>query len=490
MNRNKLKPIPAALFCLLMGGSGVTMAEALIQCPNDLSRNPVTHAVSPAGQEPDGVMNDSDVLAVAGTEANFPNLNGNVGDIDFNGDGILQTFENTKCMHLSGSEGFITMADGYAQFMFGFGELIDETTNLGIPQGQSLRAGIMNARMPSSKIVLEQGEEFFLTLTNAGFVQRPDLFDSHTIHYHGFPEVSGTYDGVPELSFSINPAASLTYYYNQTEPGTYMYHCHVEATEHMQMGMLGNLYVHALQDRTGVGGTIDLPDVATQSPRFGGTGPTGYVYNDGDGATAYDVEQPIQIHTFDPVFHDNSRNTQPLPFADMHDTYTMINGRGYPDTINPLALPAPSEENDGFGNPVFLNALYDAEGNKVRDEVQSQVESSLITATAGQKILLRISNLSVTGSRTLTILGLDMHVIGRGAKILRSNGETDLASPNIHDISYVTNTLDVGEGEGYDVLIDTAGVTSGTYYLYTSNLNFLSNNNEDFGGIMTTIVVN
>ena len=42
--------------------------------------------------------------------------------------------------------------------------------------------------------------------------------------------------------------ASITYYYNIVEPGTFMYHCHVEATEHMQMGMLGNLYVHPQQD--------------------------------------------------------------------------------------------------------------------------------------------------------------------------------------------------------------------------------------------------
>ena len=47
--------------------------------------------------------------------------------------------------------------------------------------------------------------------------------------------------------------ASLTYYYNLQDPGTYMYHCHVEATEHMQMGMLGNLYVRPAQNGTPLG---------------------------------------------------------------------------------------------------------------------------------------------------------------------------------------------------------------------------------------------
>jgi len=40
-----------------------------------------------------------------------------------------------------------------------------------------------------------------------------------------------------------------------------------------------------------------------------------------------------------------------------------------------------------------------------------------------------------------------------------------------------------------DVIVDTAGVTPGTYFLYTTNLNYLSNNDQDFGGMMTEIVV-
>jgi len=30
-------------------------------------------------------------------------------------------------------------------------------------------------------------------------------------------------------------------------------------------------------------------------------------------------------------------------------------------------------------------------------------------------------------------------------------------------------------------------VAAGTYYLYTTNLNYLSNNQQDFGGMMTEI---
>jgi FtsP/CotA-like multicopper oxidase with cupredoxin domain len=58
---------------------------------------------------------------------------------------------------------------------------------------------------------------------------------------------------VPDASISINMGATLTYFYNVVEPGTYMYHCHVEATEHMQMGMLGNLYVRPVQNKLPAG---------------------------------------------------------------------------------------------------------------------------------------------------------------------------------------------------------------------------------------------
>jgi len=39
------------------------------------------------------------------------------------------------------------------------------------------------------------------------------------------------------------------------------------------------------------------------------------------------------------------------------------------------------------------------------------------------------------------------------------------------------------------IIIDTAPVAPGTYLLYTTNLNFLSNDKQDFGGIMTEIVI-
>jgi FtsP/CotA-like multicopper oxidase with cupredoxin domain len=280
---------------------------------------------------------------------------------------------------------------------------------------------------------------------------RPDLFDPHTVHFHGYGNAATVFDGEPMASLSINMGNSLTYYYNINEPGTYMYHCHVEATEHMQMGMLGNLYVRPAQN----------------GQPFGGCATQLYAYNDEDGSTCYDVEAPIQIHSFDPKFHEADLTVQPLPFAAMKDTYPMLNGRGYPDTVNPGDLPAP----------------VDDQGTPLNNGLSPQKVNALITATTGQKILVRFSSLATTNYHSLqTTLGVPMRVVGKDARLLRGlNGE---------DLTYMTNVIILGGGESTDAIVDTTGVAPGTYFLYTTNLDHLSNEKEDFGGMMTEIVIN
>ncbi len=295
---------------------------------------------------------------------------------------------------------------------------------------------------------------------------RPDLFDPHTVHWHGFPQAASIFDGVPDSSISINMGATLTYYYNAKDAGTYMYHCHVEATEHMQMGMLGNLFVHPRQNKLAAGDSLYDYFVGVNAfagngnianADLGGTTPppapnttmhaadTTYAYNDGDGTTAYDVEYPIQIGSFDPDFHDASLNVQPLPFRGMKDRYFMLNGRGYPDTAAAGAL---SATDDPVG------------GSHV-----SQPVSSLITAAPTQKILLRISNLNITQFYTLGTAGLPMEVVGLDARLLR-----DGAGNNMY---YKTNSLTLGGGQSADVII-VAPDAPGTYFLYSQNLDRLS----------------
>jgi len=360
---------------------------------------------------------------------------------DTNGDAIPETLSpGVVCKHLAAGDGFSSMADGKVMYGFGFADVT------GVLPANAISTGLLAANFSAPTIELKEGDRFYLTLTNVGMVIRPDLFDPHTVHFHGFPNQAPVFDGMPEGSFGINMGSSVTYFYNVTEPGTYIYHCHMEATEHMQMGMLGQIYVRPAQDGTPIAGY------------------TRFVYNDGDGSTGYHKAYPIQLGSMDHNFHDASESVQPLPFADMKDTYAMFNGRGYPDTANPAPLPTPM-----------------VDGASVNNNNQSQKVSALITAIAGEKILLRLSNLNVTNYYTVTTLGLPMRVVGGGAHIARGPGGKDLY--------YDTSSVTLGGGEAMDVIVDTAGVTPGTYFLYTTNLNYLSNNDQDFGGMMTEIVV-
>jgi FtsP/CotA-like multicopper oxidase with cupredoxin domain len=352
---------------------------------------------------------------------------------------------NVKCMHLAAGDGFITMADGKPIYTFGFSDVT------GKQPAEVVNAGLAAANYPAPTIHLKEGQEFYLSLTNVGMILRPDLFDPHSVHFHGFPQAASVFDGVPESSATINMGSTFTYYYNIVDglAGTYMYHCHVEATEHIQMGMVGQLFIDPRQN--------ELPN---GTPLGGFVHHSGqrYAYNDGDGTTAFDVEYPIQLGSLDSNFHDQHISIQPLPFAAMDDNYPLLNGRGYPDTVNPGVISTDA----GFGN------------------LPSQPLHSRIAAHAGQKVLVRLSNLAVTRFYTLGST-IPMHVVGHNAKLLRG--------PDGKNLYYDTNSVTLGGGESVDVILNTAGVAPGTYLLYTTNLNYLSNGAEDFGGMMTEITV-
>ena len=368
---------------------------------------------------------------------------------DTTGDGISDD-PNVLCLHLSSGDGFAKMADGRDQYIFSFAEIPP-----GLPITDVVPEFTGRAMSPAPTIVVPQDDELYLSLTNVGMIMRPDLFDAHSVHWHGFVNAGSVFDGVPEVSPAAAMLATQPYYYKAAKEGTFFYHCHVEASEHMQMGMIGNLWVTPRQN--------DLPP-QTFSNGFNHLAGNEYLYNDEDGSTFYDVAYPIQLTTFDSAFHDASLFVQPLPFAAMEDNYFMINGRGYPDTIN---------SGDIVNN---ASAYYGT-------DYAAQTMDARIETTSGNKIALRISNVSTTDLITLTTtLGVPMRVVARGAELLRG--------PTGEDTSYEVSVLNIGGGQAYDVIIDTTDVDPGTYFLYTSNLQFLSNDAEERGGIMTEIVIN
>ena len=202
---------------------------------------------------------------------------------------------------------------------------------------------------------------------------------------------------------------------------------------------------------------------STSGPVRASTG--NYAYNDGDGSTYYDVEYPIQIHGFDPNFHFVGMTFNPEGFADMKDKYFLLNGRSYPDTVT--TGPLQTQSADGVNH-------------------FSQPLPAIINIPSGKKALLRISDLDVTEYQTLASLGIPMHVIGYNAKLLR-----DQAGNNM---DYYTNSITLAGGESLDVILDASDAikypTGSVFYLYTPNLDHLSNDAENFGGLMTEVRIN
>ncbi len=387
---------------------------------------------------------------------------------------------------------------------------------------QIMDVGVMNGNIPAPLAAFDEDDEFFLTLSNVGMIMRPDLFEQHTVHFHGYPNASSFYDGVPDASIAINIGASFTYYYLAPDAGTYFWHCHITPPEHLQMGMVGQLYVRPRQDRVPTGGIlstylgyqngIGLPanvvadgrtvcnpsadilcSATTPAVLTGATRPAAgtlcsgasvvsgvegttpeYVYNDGDASSCYDVTYPIQMHGFDPNFHFVGMTFNPEMFADMRDKYFLLNGRSYPDTV--AAGPQATVTSDGKMH-------------------YSQPLPAIINIPAGGKASLRLVNLSVAEYFTLQSLGVPMHEVGFNAKLLRDQDG--------NNTEFYTNSITLGGGESLDVILDASDdgcsaylgkgcaaklyPVGSTFYVYEPDLFRLSNDAENFGGMMTEV---
>jgi FtsP/CotA-like multicopper oxidase with cupredoxin domain len=151
----------------------------------------------------------------------------------------------------------------------------------------------------------------------------------------------------------------------------------------------------------------------------------------------------------------------PEGFGDMKDKYFLLNGRSYPDTVTPGALQ--TQTADGASH-------------------FSQPLPAIINIPAGGRALLRISDLDVSEYQTLASLGIPMHVIALNAKLLRDQEGNNMA--------YDTNSITLGGGESLDVILDATDPSyqpGQKFYLYTPNLDHLSNDAENFGGLMTEV---
>jgi FtsP/CotA-like multicopper oxidase with cupredoxin domain len=256
---------------------------------------------------------------------------------------------------------------------------------------------------PAPILGVPKDNDVYVTMTNLGFVVRPDLDDAHTVHWHGFRNPNAIFDGVPEVSIAVPPARSFTYFYlpRSPGPGSYPYHCHFEDTEHVQLGMDGVVFVN---------------------PKRGGTVSREHAYDHND--TRFDRQYTLLFNEVDTTPHDQLVNVQEFVWSDYDPNYWVINGRSYPDTV-----------------------LSDSEIVGTELEFRQPV-SSLIQALPGEKILLRFVNIGFQ-QQTMQLLGLRMHVVGLDAVSLIPLG-----------LDFETNTIYIGPGESRDVIITAPGEDS------------------------------
>jgi len=294
----------------------------------------------------------------------------------------------------------VKMRLGASHYIFGFVDITE------VPEDEifTYRG---KGELPSPLLEVYEGDEVELILTNLGLPQRPDLDDTHTIHWHGFANQIPLWDGVPEASMSVPVGRNFTYFYEPRDPGTYMYHCHFEPVEHIQMGMVGPVIVR--------------PDLEKQP----GYQEQKLAYNHPD--TAFDREYLVFLTDLDTRPHDLVANAQEFDWTDYRPDYWLLNGRSYPDTLKP--------DND--------------------TSLPLQPFSGLIEAHPGDRVLLRIINLGFE-QQCMEILGIVPTVVALDARELRN--------PQGQEFYREEAVISIAAGQTVDAIF--VAPSPGTYPLY------------------------
>ncbi len=161
-----------------------------------------------------------------------------------------------KIFHLYVNDGEWEFADGEKTYIVGYvayNEKFEEA-----PPAAKLPA----PTIPSPAIRVKVGDEVHVFLHNAGHphAAKDSAFTNvtHTIHFHGMDLVQA-YDGVPDV-----PAAGLPekvfsgvrvsdvyeYKFVPEHEGTYLYHCHIDSSTHIMLGMYGPFIVEGKKPNT------------------------------------------------------------------------------------------------------------------------------------------------------------------------------------------------------------------------------------------------
>ena len=363
----------------------------------------------------------------------------------------------TVIYNLYATDGFVTMADGTVVYIYGFiggRQGVDMTyldkaglpvTIVGGPPAptggpitptEQPLAG--NAQFPAPVIYATTDDIVEIRLKNLGVTQASAPNDPHTIHLHGL-DVEAANDGVPETSVAAVPANAknigagnvVVYMFAPDKPGTYMYHCHQEASNHVQMGMYGALVVYNPTDLAAADGP--------------GQGKGGNLHG-----WDYTKDYVLLLTEFDLQQHKAEQRGGPFNPVNFKPTYWFINGLSFPNTVGAGLV------GFNFNNWKSAHPGYDP-------LIVGSVGGGAGNPALADKVLLRVINMGFQAQ--------PMHMHGFHGKIIGSDQRAwpwaNQAGLTPSGEGMEKNTLLIGSGETYEWLIDFSQQSLNSTYATT-----------------------
>ena len=300
------------------------------------------------------------------------------------------------------------------------------------------------ANMPAPIIDVNVGDDVFITLRNLDNANPVAPKDPHTIHLHG-QQVTTQNDGFNETSFEVPEIPGqnqAVYYWYADKPGTFMWHCHVEASEHITMGMYGALIVRPSPGATSVYGG-----------QFNDAYDKEYIWLlsdvDSPGRDAIQSDfNPARLRgtPADPrVTGETNQAIRNYNFADYRADFWLINGRAFPDTIlgtyDPAACNSAARVVDMAVDFPGCNPPASGPPSGFLTGANNQASyAPLVAGNWGDRVLVRVINMAYQ-DQSFHFHGWHFNVVGKDANPIPVLAQRE------------QYTLQIGSGEAHDVIV-------------------------------------
>ena len=325
--------------------------------------------------------------------------------------------------------------------------------------GQTATPGCAN--MPAPIIDVNLGDDVFITLRNIDNANPVSPKDPHTIHLHG-QQVTTQNDGFNETSFEVpeTPGENqAVYYWYADKAGSFMWHCHVEASEHITMGMYGALVVRPFELEDDGESGKDMMKMRCASSVYGGEFNDEFdkeyiwmlsdVDSPGRDAIQSDFNPAALAGTpADPALTGEDPNDIiDYNFADYQADYWLVNGRAFPDTI--LGTYDPAACNSDPTRTVdqaidFVGCNPPASGPPsgfLTGSNNIATYAPLVAGNWGDRVLVRVINMGYQ-DQSFHFHGWHFNVVGKDANPIPVRSQRE------------QYTLQIGSGETHDVIVN------------------------------------